>query len=188
MSSFLHGSEPASPWVQRFLHLAEPASTVLDVACGAGRHLRLAHQRGHPAVGVDRNPEALAASADLQPGVQLVCADMEEGPWPLPGRRFGAVIVTNYLWRPLWPQLLDSLTPGGVLLYETFSHGHASIGRPSRPEFLLQTGELLRVCADLRIVAFEEGFLASPDRFIQRICAIREAPHSEPPRRYTLSS
>lgn len=108
-------------------------------------------------------------------------ADIENGPWPFAGRQFAAVVVTNYLWRPLMPTLLGSLAPGGVLIYETFTQGNETVGKPSRPDFLLRTGELLDTCRDLRIVAFEDGFQEGPQgqapRFVQRIAAVREAAH-----------
>ncbi len=98
------------------------------------------------------------------------------------------MVVTNYLWRPLWPNILDSLAPNGVLIYETFSAGNETVGKPSRPDFLLNPSELLDECKNLRIVAFEEGFLGQPDRFVQRIVAVREASGSETPARYPLIS
>ena len=98
-------------------------------------------------------------------------ADLEGGPWPLPGRRFDAVLVTNYLWRPLWPSIRGALADGGVWLHETFADGQQTVGRPSRPEFLLQPGELLQAARGLRVIAFEDGFLESPPRFVQRIVA-----------------
>jgi SAM-dependent methyltransferase len=164
-----HGSGEASAWVQRWSHLVQPEASVLDVACGMGRHMRWFAARGHPVVGVDRSAEAIAAVSPLG---ETVVADIEGGPWPLEGRSFGAVVVTNYLWRPLMPTLLASLAHGGVLIYETFSAGNETVGKPSRPDFLLQPAELLRVCAGLRIVAFEDGFLDGPARFVQRIAAI----------------
>jgi hypothetical protein len=138
---------------------------------------------------VDRDAAALQTLADLAPRVQTLWADLEGAPWPLPGRRFAAVVVTNYLWRPLWPHLLDSLQPGGVLMVETFAHGNASVGKPSRPDFLLQPGELLRATATLRPIAYEDGFLGNPDRYIQRLVAVNEAPvHPEAvPPRYPLA-
>jgi SAM-dependent methyltransferase len=142
-------------------------------------------QLGHPVTGVDRNPDAIA---DVSPLGEAICADIENGPWPLAGRTFGGVVVTNYLWRPLWPHILDSLAPKGVLIYETFSAGNESVGKPSRPDFLLHPSELLAVCQDLRVVAFEEGFLAQPDRFVQRIVAVREADGTQTPVRYSLSN
>lgn len=170
-----HGTEPPSAWVQRWSHLVRPGGSVLDVACGHGRHLRWFAQRGHPVTGVDRSPEAITAVAPLG---TAVLADIENGPWPLlqdgRPRSYDAVVVTNYLWRDLFPVLRQSLAPGGVLIYETFAAGNETVGRPSRPDFLLQAGELLRACADLRVVAYEDGFLTRPERFVQRIVAIRE--------------
>ncbi len=171
-----HGSEAPSAWVQRWAHLVRPGGTVLDVACGHGRHMRWFAARGHPVTGVDRSPEAVAAVAALGEALQ---ADIENGPWPLRQdgalRTFDAVVVTNYLWRPLLPQIRDSLAPGGVLIYETFAAGNETVGKPSRPDFLLQPGELLQACTGLRIVAFEDGYLASPERFVQRVAAVRPA-------------
>ena len=179
----MHGTEAPSDWVRRWSTLAPPGSTALDVACGAGRHLRWMHQHGHPTVGVDRSADAVAACAAWG---EIHCADLEDGPWPFAGRQFGAVIVTNYLWRPLLPLLVDSVAPGGVLIYETFARGNETVGRPARADFLLQPGELLAACAALRTVAYEDGFLDAPARFVQRIAAVRETAHPRQPVRYRL--
>ena len=118
-------------------------------------------------------------------------ADIENGLWPFTGRQFDAVVVTNYLWRPLMPTLLASLSTGGVLIYETFAAGNETVGKPSRPDFLLRPGELLDVCKGLRVVAFEDGFLTSAadqtPRFVQRIAAVREAAAGPAPTRYLLA-
>jgi SAM-dependent methyltransferase len=172
-SPVLHGNEPPSAWVRRWTHLIRAGGTVLDVACGHGRHLRWLAERGHRVTGVDRSPEAIAAVAPLG---RAVLADIENGPWPLDGETFDAVVVTNYLWRPLLPLIVASVAPGGVLLYETFASGHETVGRPARPDFLLQPGELLSATKGLRTVAYEDGFEPSPDRFVQRIVAVRPAP------------
>ena len=180
----MHGTEAPSPWVQRWSHLVQPGGTVLDVACGMGRHLRWFSALKHPVVGVDRSSDAINSVANLG---RAVCADIENGPWPFAGEQFAAVVVTNYLWRPLFPHLLASLAPGGVLIYETFGAGNETVGKPSRPDFLLQPGELLTICAGfpgLRVVAYEDGFLAEPDRFVQRVVAMQA---SSPVNRASLS-
>jgi SAM-dependent methyltransferase len=177
-----------SPWIQRFTPLIRPGAKVLDVACGSGRHLRWLVARGFTTIGIDRDEQALAAA---QGSGQLIHADIESGTWPLAGQRFGAVVVTNYLWRPLLPTLLASVAVGGVLLYETFAHGQETIGRPKRLDFLLKPAELLQCCApaDWRVVAFEDGFVAHPARFVQRIAAVRADASMRlvhPPERYAL--
>lgn len=167
-----------SAWVARWAHLIAAGGEVLDVAAGSGRHARLMAAHGARVVALERDPAALALLAQLD-GVEAVAADLEDGsPWPLPAeRRFAAVIVTNYLHRPLLPHLLDVLAPGGVLLYETFAQGNETLGKPSNPAFLLAPGELLDVVRGrLRVVAFEDGFEATPrPAMVQRICAVREA-------------
>ncbi len=173
-----HHTQAPSDWVRRWGHLIPDrpgGARVLDLACGHGRHSRWLMRQGHQVTAVDRDAEALAGLADLAPWVRTLNADLEGGPWPLAGREFEAVVVTNYLWRPLLAQILASLAPGGLLLYETFADGNASVGRPARPEFLLQPGELLRCCASLRVVAYEDGFLNHPERYVQRIAAVNAA-------------
>lgn len=172
----MHGTEAPSPWVRRWTHLVPEGAHVLDVACGAGRHLRWFAGRGHAVSGVDHDPAAIAAAAGAG---RVVQADIENGPWPFQGERFGAVVVTNYLWRALLPVIVDSLADGGVLIYETFAIGNESVGKPSRPDFLLQPGELLRACAGLHVVAYEDGFCDHPERFVQRIAALRKRPSTD---------
>jgi SAM-dependent methyltransferase len=178
----MHGTEDASQWVQRWSHLVPAAGSVLDVACGYGRHMRWFAARGHPVTGVDRLAEAISSVAGLG---EAVVADIENGPWPFAGRTFAGVVVTNYLWRPLLATIVQSVAPGGVLIYETFAAGNETVGKPSRPDFLLQPGELLRACQDLRVVAYEDGFLDEPPRFIQRIAAAKPL-RQHPGERYTL--
>lgn len=175
----MHGTENPSAWLQRWAHLIAPGSRVLDVACGAGRHMKFLAERGHNVCGVDRNPQALALA---QAHGSVNCADIENGPWPFEGQTFGAVVVTHYLWRALLPVMVQNVAPGGVLVYETFAAGNESVGKPSRPDFLLQPGELLQATASLRTIAFEEGFETSPERFVQRIVAVREAQQTSPQR------
>lgn len=168
-----------SPWVQRWLHLLPAGGTVLDVGCGSGRHLQWLAGQGFKLTGVDRDE---AAVAPLRPLAEVIVADIEAGPWPLVGRRFDTVLVTNYLWRPLLPRVVDAVRPGGVLLYETFADGQQTVGRPSRPDFLLQPGELLAACSGLHLVAYEHGFLHAPERYVQRIAAVRDpAVHARHP-------
>ncbi|CAG4886204.1 class I SAM-dependent methyltransferase [Paraburkholderia gardini] len=187
-------AEP-SRWVRRWTHLVTPGGAVLDVASGAGRHARWFAARGHPVTALDRDADALATLHDV-PQVSTLAADIEDGPWPLPaGSRFAAVVVTNYLHRPLFPRLLDALAPAGVLIYETFAQGNETVGKPSRSAFLLAPGELLdAVRGRLRVIAYQDGFLAQPrPAYVQRICAIQEADRSvdggeaPPPPRYDLA-
>ena len=141
------------------------------MACGGGRHAKLFLDRKHKVVAVDREPQVI-------PGARFVRADLEDGsPWPFPGERFEAIVVTNYLHRPLFPVLLDALADNGVLIYETFMAGNERFGKPSNPRFLLRPGELLDAFKDLTVKSFEEGEVAVPKpSMIQRLCAMRTGP------------
>jgi SAM-dependent methyltransferase len=195
----MHGTESVSAWVARWSHLVAPESRVLDLACGAGRHTLHFLKRNCHVTGVDIAQSALDLIAnELRQApserCRLICADIENQTWPLQDEQFDALIVTNYLWRPLMPRLLASLRPGAIMIYETFSAGNETVGKPSRPDFLLRTGELLELAqtSQLSVIAFEEGFLPQPQRFVQRIVAaapsaIPEAhPPPEGPLRYPL--
>lgn len=168
-----HFDLPPSPWVRRWVGFIRPGGAVLDVACGGGRHARWLAELGFEVDAVDRDPGLFAAPP---PGVTLLRADLEGGPWPYAGRRFDAIVVTNYLHRPLLATLADSLEPGGVLVYETFARGNERFGKPSNPDFLLAPGELLAAVAGrLRVLGYEDLVVEEPrPAAVQRICARRE--------------
>jgi SAM-dependent methyltransferase len=174
-----------APWVRRWAALIRPGGRVLDLACGSGRHVRWLAAQGFALTAVDRDA---AAVASLRAIARVLVADLESAPWPLPGDRFDAVVVTNYLWRALWPQLRLALADGGVLIYETFADGNQSVGKPSRADFLLRHGELLEVARGLRIVAYEDGFLEQPPRYVQRIAAVATGAAGDGDARYPLWS
>jgi len=165
-----------SAWVLRWAPRVPEAGAVLDVACGGGRHARHFAGRGHLVDAVDRDP-LLIAGLTGTPGVSALCADIEQGPWPYAGRRYAAVVVTNYLHRPLFPLLMAALAPGGLLIYETFAQGNEKYGGPSNPDFLLRHGELLQVVGDARVVAYEDLVVEHPrPAAVQRICVMSRGP------------
>ncbi len=166
-----------SPWVRRFAPLVAPDAEVLDLACGAGRHARFFLARGHRVTALDRDVSYLADLAG-EARLTIVEADLESGgPWPLGEARFGGVVVTNYLWRPVMGRIVAAVAPEGVLIYETFARGNERFGRPSNPDHLLAAGELLdAVGGALVIVAYEHGEIAEPrPAVVQRLCAVRRA-------------
>lgn len=171
-----------SPWVARFLALAPASGRVLDIAAGGGRHTRLARQRGLAVTAVDIDVSGLAnlaaagaAASGTDLAVEVLAADLEGAPWPLGERRFGAVIVTNYLHRPLLPRLVAAVAEGGALIYETFAQGNEAFGKPASPDFLLAPGELIEaVRGQLTVIAYEHGKVETPrPAVIQRVAAVR---------------
>jgi len=170
-------TEP-SPWVRRFAPLIRDGGTVLDLACGGGRHARYFLALGYPVAMVDRDAGPVGDLAG-QPGAEVIEADLEgAAPWPLAGRTFAAVVVVNYLHRPLLPRLIGSLEDGGVLIYETFARGNERFSRPRNPDHLLKSGELLEaVRGKLQVIAYEHGIdeRAPLPGVKQRLCAINAA-------------
>ncbi len=168
-----HAGDSPSAWVLRWATLIRPGGAVLDVACGGGRHSRLLAGLGFEVDAVDRDASLFEAKPD---SVAYLEADIEGGPWPYAARRFDGIVVANYLHRPLLPTLVESLEPGGVLIYETFARGNERFGKPSNPAFLLAPEELLEaVRGRLRVVAYEDLIVREPrPAAVQRICARRE--------------
>jgi len=171
-----HDTERPSPWVQRHLGEIKSGGTVLDLACGSGRHTRLLLDAGHPVVAVDLSLDALAPHTlprEHRQRLEAIAANLEDGsPWPVGDRKFAGIVVTNYLFRPLFPRIIESLEPGGVVIYETFMNGHEKFGKPTNPAFLLRPHELLEAFSGLWIIAFEQRELKNPrPSVVQRICA-----------------
>jgi SAM-dependent methyltransferase len=168
-----HFDLPPSPWVQRWAGLIRPGGAVLDVAAGSGRHARLLARMGFEVDAVDRDASLFN---DPPPQVAVLEADLEAGPWPYKGRKFDAIVVANYLHRPLFPILVDALERGGVLVYETFAVGNERFGKPSNPAFLLAPGELLEaVRGKLRVIAYEDLVVDQPrPAAVQRLAARNE--------------
>jgi SAM-dependent methyltransferase len=171
-----HGDQQPSDWIRRFAPLVPLGARVLDLACGAGRHTRLFAQRGCSVVAIDREP-VLGPDLRSEARIDVRVGDLEQGHWPLAGELFDAIVVTNYLHRPLFPHLLAALAQHGLLLYETFAAGNGAFGKPSNPDFLLAPRELLDAFgSELRVIAFEDGYLQTPrPAMVQRIAAIRPA-------------
>jgi SAM-dependent methyltransferase len=167
-----HSLDRPSDWVVRWARGIATQGKVLDLACGGGRHSRFLAALGFRVCAVDRDALALGA-LDGVAGVTLRLADLENGPWPLPGVNFDGIVVTNYLHRPLFPCILDALAPAGLLIYETFAAGNERFGKPSNADFLLRPGELLDVARGrLRVIAYEDVEVTMPrPAKIQRICA-----------------
>ena len=172
-----HPETAPSPWVVRYGRAFGRGRTVLDIACGSGRHVRHFLAQGCHVTGVDRDPDAAAGIRCDR--FERIVRDLEDGsPRPFPKRTFDAVIVTNYLHRPLFPHIVAAVAVGGRLLYETFAVGNEQFGRPRDPRFLLRRGELLAAVGDsLRVLAYEDFVTPRPAR-VQRIAAVRDTADS----------
>lgn len=167
-----HLNLPPSNWVRRFADMIPTNGSVLDIACGAGRHSRLLAAMGFNVMAVDR---VVTVFVDPPDNVTLIQSDLEIHVWPFDQREFVGVVVTNYLHRPLLPLIVSAVAHGGMLIYETFAVGNEKFGRPSRADFLLQPGELLGTVHDkLEVIAYENIVVNDPKpAMIQRIAAMR---------------
>ena len=163
----------ASSWVRRFAPLMPKNGLVLDLACGSGRHSLLLAGMGHQVLAVDQDVSAVDALGNSL--ISTRGLNLEEDKWPLLDCQFSAIVVTNYLYRPHMDQLPQMLQKDGILIYETFAQGNGEFGKPSNPNFLLNSGELLDFASrhDLKVVAFEDIYVEQPKpAMVQRLCAV----------------
>lgn len=157
------------------MSLVPTSGHVLDLACGQGRHARLFLEAGNKVTLLDKDISAVTDLVD-RPKAEVIEADLEAGAsFPLAGRLFDAVVVTCYLYRPIFGDILDLVAPGGVLIYETFAIGNEAFGHPARQAYLLEEGELLtRMDGRFLVRGYEHGYDALPKPGVrQRICAVR---------------
>ena len=165
-----------SPFILKWLPEIKPGGTVLDLACGRGRHTRVCLERGFEVTAVDIDTQGLGDLAGTA-GPHIIAADLEHAPWPLGEVRFDAVIVSNYLWRPLFQTIRNAVAPGGLVVYETFAVGNERYGKPSNPDFLLQEGELEKVFADgFETLIFEQVVEQAPAPAVRQRLAARKKP------------
>jgi SAM-dependent methyltransferase len=154
-------AEDPSLWLRENIDLIPRDQRVLDVASGTGRHALFLARLGWMVHAVDRDVARLQTLMDAaaQQGLAVTTevVDLETGTPLLGSRAYGAVLVFNYLHRPLMPALVDAVATGGVLIYETFTKGQALRGHPRNPAFLLQDGELPTLVAPLEILRTREG-------------------------------
>jgi len=163
-----------SPWLRRFAPFIAKEGLVLDLACGAGRHSQYLAQLGYSVLAVDQ--DTVAAKTLGSPLIECEQMDLEGDVWPLEGRQFNVIVVSNYLYRPYLDHLPNMLAQGGILIYETFAQGNAEFGKPSNPNFLLKAGELLALAArhDLKVIAYEDIYVDQPKpAMIQHLCAVK---------------
>lgn len=147
-----------SPWVRRFLPLVPRGASVLDLACGEGRHTGLLLLKGFRVTAADIDTSWVEPLAGT-PGLTIERHDLEGAPWPWAPGTFDAIVVTNYLHRPHFPHCFESLRPGGVFILETFTNENTRLwGRPRNLDHYLLAGELIELTPPgARIVAYEEG-------------------------------
>lgn len=163
-----------SSWLVEHLDLLPRGGTVLDVACGRGRHALFLARAGFRVHAIDRDRDAVAfvRAAAREGGLAVECEarDLEGDPPPDLGQAmYDVIVVFNYLHRPLFPSLRRALAPGGHLIYETFTTAQAARGRPSNPAFLLHSGELRTLVAPLVVLRSREGDFEG--RFVASIVA-----------------
>ena len=173
MSDDHHQQSGPAETIVRWSPLVKPGARVLDVAAGGGRHALWFAERDAAVTAVDRDTTSLLARPHAN--IRAVEADLENAPWPFAGEQFDAVVIVNYLWRSLLPQLIDSVAPDGLLMYETFASGNEQFGRPRNPDFLLRRGELIEaIGSELIVLEYAHGPIGRPPRAVrQRLLAQR---------------
>ncbi len=166
-----HSNASVAPLVSDNLGLIKNLgfeSGVLDLACGSGRNGLFLLSHHIPVTFADNNESALQEvekqAKDIGAEAQTWLVDLERsGSKPLSGKQFDAILVFNYLHRPLMESIKQAVKPGGIVLYETFTVDQPRFGKPSNPDYLLQREELSDRFSDWEILAYQEGERTDPD-------------------------
>ena len=159
------------------LHSFDREKEVLDLACGNGRNGLFLLENNFNVTFVDKNEKALAQIScavkrnrnQLHRRLQVDLEGAENSLFE--PERFGAVLVFNYLHRPLFPSIRSSILKGGLIFYETFTAAQRKFGRPKNPRFLLRENELLETFEDWEIIDYFEGVKYDPQRSIASLVA-----------------
>ncbi len=162
-----------SPWIAKYWPLIPKDKPVLDLAAGNGRHSLFLMNKGYKVIAADIKTQALETLPEQQ-GLTIVETDLENAPWPFKAAQFSGIVGVNYLWRDGFSAMLQSLAPGGVLLYDTFAVGNERYGKPSNPEYLLKPGELKDLCAGLDILDYAHGDVTEPQPAVRQSIAVRK--------------
>lgn len=146
-------------WVlQHNQHLLPAQGRALDLACGLGANALLLAAQGLDTGAWDSSTVALKKLSDFAAQqsllVNTVLRDVEAE--PPAAESFNVIVVSQFLYRPLFPRLVDALLPGGLLFYQTYHQQKLSDRGPSNPDYLLAPGELLQQFTALQTVFYRE--------------------------------
>lgn len=162
----------ASEWLRKYFDIIPKGGTVLDLACGGGRHSTFLSEKGFSVVAVDIDIEAI--TQEKPENTDILYANLEADAWPFNAVEFDGIVVVNYLWRSQFSDIKNSLKPGGVVIFDTFMIGNEEYGRPTNSKFLLKSGELKDAFADMDIIAFEEGYVDNPSPAMRQSIVARK--------------
>jgi SAM-dependent methyltransferase len=177
-----HSNTQPSSFLVKNLPLLESLQIqcgVLDLACGHGRNGLFLLTHNVPVIFADNNETKLqsilptldsVAAGAISSECWLVDFELEDNN-PLADKSFDAILVFNYLHRPLFASIKEAIRPGGLIVYETFTVEQRQFGRPSNPDFLLSPGELIQEFSDWEMVESFEGVVPGPDRAVARLIA-----------------
>jgi tellurite methyltransferase len=152
---------PPDEWLLQVLPHLSDKGMALDLACGMGRNAISLAQAGYQVTAVDFSQVALDVlrAASVQKGlpVAAICADLENGDYPLAPESFDLVLQFYYLYRPLLPIVQNAVRPGGYVVIRTFSQAGAERFGPVNKEISLASGELLKLFSGWEVLLYEEG-------------------------------
>ncbi len=164
------GHEPF-PWlIKQEPHLT--GGLAIDLACGSGHNTIWLARRGYRAIGVDGSRVAVqrayqeARQCGLADRVSFVEADLDRF-W-LPPQHFDLVVVIRFLNRDLFPPILNTLKPGGLLIYVTLNWRWLDHHPDTDPVYLLQPDELKQAFKELQLISYSE--VGDLSRLIARKC------------------
>ena len=133
----------------------------LDVAGGVGRHALYLAERGWNTTLIDVSDKGieLARKNAQQRGIKIDFRNEDLRSAELGSERYDMILVFFYLQRELFPALIRALSPGGILIYKTYTQEHPRVSGgkgPIHPMHLLEPNELLKAFSSLYVLFYRE--------------------------------
>lgn len=140
-------------------YLLPNSGNALDLACGRAGNAQFLAEQGFYVDAVDYSPVLLKGleSYVKDQCLNIACQLRDIETDGLSAKKYDVIVVSYFLNRRLFPQIISTLKPDGLLFYQTWSQLSIDDSGPSNPEFRLQVGELLELCSPLRPILYREN-------------------------------
>ncbi len=139
------------------IHKDQPLKA-LDLACGRAGNAQFLAKLGFIVDAIDISDTVVEGLQVFikEHNLNINCEVRDVENNNLPKNKYDVIIVSYFLYRPLFSQIQASLRPNGLLFYQTWSQLRVDDSGPNNPAFRLAPEELLRLCDNLTPIFYRE--------------------------------
>ena len=153
---YITSKEPVE-WLKDHKGLLRGKGLALDIASGEGRNAVFAAEQGYQTLAIDISSTGLKKAHALaeERGVTIETRIVDLDDWEIRQNAFDLILCFNFLDRRIFPAIKNTLKPGGLIFYETFTIDYLKHSNFKR-EWVLEHNELLDVFREFRILGYRE--------------------------------